>query len=195
MGILRYCMVSVLAQEMRLYFLILFMKYAILFIISIIFGYTWSMVYPSVCTDPPSGYGVSRLPYTKMAIGCHNEYPMSEEYINSIVRPCTSTRSPHQVQWAWFKWKDMDFILTVDAESRWDHQSVWDSGRAFGYCQIRWDFNKWWYDRYKAMETWQERLTECHRMYTEWKQKGIVANRLYGYRVRHLNKSLIKCYE
>lgn len=131
----------------------------------------------------------------KVEIGCHSQFPMRKECMESIVRPCTSTRSPHQVQWAWAKWKDMDFILTVDAESRWDHQAVWDSWRAYGYCQIRWDFNKWWYDRYISMETWQERLTECHRMYSEWKKKGIVANRLYGYRVRHLNKSNIKCYE
>lgn len=166
------------------------MKYAIAGIFSILIGF-----YIGYSNSPTPSY-IGTLPLVEsMEIGCTNSYPLSEKCIKSILRPCHSDSAPDRVTYAWRKYRDMDFLLTVDAESRFDENAVGDQWRAFGYCQVRVDHNKWWYDRYKAMNTWQERLEECHRMYSEWKKKGNLSKRLYWYNARHLNKSQIKCYE
>jgi hypothetical protein len=60
-------------------------------------------------------------------IGCINKYPMSRECIESIVKVrCISDRVPERVQWAYDKWRDTDFILTVADESMWDENAVGD---------------------------------------------------------------------
>lgn len=122
----------------------------------------------------------------------------SYENVSTIVDPdkrgvCKADKAEEQITYAWKRWVDIDFILTVSSESMWDEKASGDRWRALGYCQVRNDFNKWGYDRYKQMESWQEKLEECHRMYSVWKEKGIVHKRLYGYNVRHQNKLHIEC--
>lgn len=171
------------------------MKQAIICIIWFTIWYVLVLIFYS--SSPHRSYDPDALPTKMEIIGCHARLPLSEDCRKSILKGCTSDIMVERIDWAWSKWRDRDFILTVSAESMWDENAVGDKVDweylAFWFCQVRVDKNKWWYDRYKAMWTWQERLTECHRMYSVWKEKGIVSKRLYGYNVRHLNKLNIIC--
>ena len=88
--------------------------------------------------------------------------------------------------YAWEKYWDMDFIKTVEAESRWDQYAVWDAGDAYWYCQINKNYNPEMQNEYRSLKTPQARIDYCYAQYKTWVDKGIIHKRLYGYNVRNL---------
>lgn len=101
------------------------------------------------------------------------------------------------IEYTYDVWGDMDFIGTIAAESMWHADSVGDRGRAFGYCQldIRHQKTNGNIRAYKALKNNYEKIAFCHRLYTEWKTRGVIKTRLYGYnvRARWLAKMQISC--
>ena len=88
--------------------------------------------------------------------------------------------------YTWNKYGDIDFIKTIEAESRWDGNALWDAGDAYGYCQINKNFNPDMQTEYRNLKTYQQRIDYCYGQYKTWVDKGIIHKRLYGYNVRNL---------
>ena len=88
--------------------------------------------------------------------------------------------------YTWNKYGDIDFIKTIEAESRWDMHAVWDSWDAYGYCQINKNFNPEMQQEYRNLKTYQQRIDYCYGQYKAWVDKWVIQKRLYGYNVRNL---------
>ena len=88
--------------------------------------------------------------------------------------------------YTWNKYGDIDFIKTIEAESRWDQHAVGDSGDAYGYCQINKNFNPDMQTEYRNLKTYQQRIDYCYGQYKAWVDKWVIHKRLYGYNVRNL---------
>ena len=88
--------------------------------------------------------------------------------------------------YTWNKYGDMDFIKTIEAESRWDMHAVWDSWDAYWYCQINKNFNPEMQQEYRNLKTYQQRIDYCYGQYKVWVDKWVIHKRLYGYNVRNL---------
>ena len=88
--------------------------------------------------------------------------------------------------YTWNKYGDIDFIKTIEAESRWDQHAVWDSWDAYGYCQINKNFNPEMQTEYRSLKTYQQRIDYCYWQYKAWVDKWVIHKRLYGYNVRNL---------
>lgn len=88
--------------------------------------------------------------------------------------------------YAWNKYGDIDFIKTIEAESRWDQHAVGDSWDAYGYCQINKNFNPDMQTEYRNLKTYQQRIDYCYGQYKAWVDKWVIHKRLYGYNVRNL---------
>ena len=88
--------------------------------------------------------------------------------------------------YTWNKYGDIDFIKTIEAESRWDQHASWDSWDAYGYCQINKNFNPEMQTEYRNLKTYQQRIDYCYGQYKVWVDKWIIHKRLYGYNVRNL---------
>lgn len=85
--------------------------------------------------------------------------------------------------YAWNTYKDMDFMLTIDSESSWNHEQVGDNGDAYGLCQI----NKRWHqdkiDKYKSFSV-RGRVDYCRQLYVMWEKDGVLGNMLHGWENR-----------
>lgn len=88
------------------------------------------------------------------------------------------------VRAAWEKsWKDIDFLTTIEQESRWDSKALGDKWRAHGLCQWRIEWhkptiqNKNFGDPY-----WQ--LDRCLEYYQSKVANGTIHRSLYGWNVR-----------
>lgn len=86
---------------------------------------------------------------------------------------------------------DMDFILTVEAESQFDENAVGDHWRWHWFCQ----WNTTWHsetinDSNFRDPVWQ--IQKCFEYYTEVFNNGTISNRLYWYNIRHLVKDRFK---
>ena len=88
--------------------------------------------------------------------------------------------------YTWNKYGDIDFIKTIEAESRWDMHALWDSWDAYGYCQINKNFNPEMQAEYRGLKTYQQRIDYCYGQYKVWVDKWVIHKRLYGYNVRNL---------
>ena len=90
-----------------------------------------------------------------------------------------------RVQYAYnmSKW-NMDFILTIEAESRWDVNAVWDGGSSFWLCQIHKRFNKELQLKYRALKTDEEKINLCYESYMWWVKRWVIKTRLYWYNHR-----------
>lgn len=88
--------------------------------------------------------------------------------------------------YTWNKYGDIDFIKTIEAESRWDQHAVGDSWDAYGYCQINKNFNPDMQTEYRSLKTYQQRIDYCYWQYKAWVDKWVIHKRLYGYNVRNL---------
>ena len=97
-----------------------------------------------------------------------------------------------QVSYAWNKWKDINFILTIEAESWWDSQRIGDKDNptkwsySYGYCQ----YNSYWHqdkiDHYKSLPTLEDKITWCHDKYIEaMNQKWWISRVFHGYDARN----------
>ena len=84
---------------------------------------------------------------------------------------------------------DMDFIKTIEAESRWDVNASWDSHKAFWLCQINKLYNAKMQKDYKALSTDNEKVKFCHDQYKNWVKRWVIKTRLYGYNVRNLPRN------
>lgn len=86
---------------------------------------------------------------------------------------------------------DMDFVLTVEAESKFDPEAVGDSWNSHWFCQWhrRWQSETLDNPNFKD-PVWQ--MEECFKYYTEVFNNWTISNRLYWYRVRHLVKDRFK---
>jgi len=88
--------------------------------------------------------------------------------------------------YTWNKYGDIDFIKTIEAESRWDMNAAWDSWDAYGYCQINKNFNPDMQTEYRNLKTYQQRIDYCYGQYKVWVDKWVIHKRIYGYNVRNL---------
>lgn len=90
-----------------------------------------------------------------------------------------------RVQYAYnmSKW-NMDFILTIEAESRWDVNAVGDGGSSFWLCQIHKRFNKELQLKYRALKTDEEKINLCYEQYMWWVKRWVIKTRLYWYNYR-----------
>lgn len=79
----------------------------------------------------------------------------------------------------------MDFIKTIEAESRWDVWAVWDKWHAFWLCQINKLYNPSMQKAYKELKNDKQKVEFCYAQYSEWKKRGVIQTRLYGYNVRN----------
>lgn len=86
---------------------------------------------------------------------------------------------------------DMDFIRTIEAESKWDTNAVGDSWNSFWLCQFHKGFNPWLHKEYKALGSDKEKVKFCYDYYLY--ARGLpkwVGSRLHGYNVRNLNQNV-----
>jgi len=86
---------------------------------------------------------------------------------------------------------DMDFVLTVEAESQFDPTAVGDHGNGHGFCQ----WNRPWHDETLDDPNFKDpawQMQKCFEYYTEVHNNGTIHSRLYWYPVRHLVKDRFK---
>lgn len=83
----------------------------------------------------------------------------------------------------------MDFIKTIEAESKWDPKALWDGDKSYGFCQIHRYYNYEKQMQYRKLSTDLERVELCYAMYSEWVANGKISKRLYGYNVRNLKQN------
>lgn len=81
---------------------------------------------------------------------------------------------------------DMDFIRTIEAESRWDVNAVGDKGNSFGLCQINKKYNPEMQKQYRSLKSDEEKIKLCYYQYKDWVKRWVIKTRLYGYNVRNL---------
>lgn len=81
---------------------------------------------------------------------------------------------------------DMDFIKTIEAESKWDISASGDSHKSYWLCQINKIYNPQMQKDYRALKTDNEKVTFCYGQYSNWVSRGVIKTRLYGYNVRNL---------
>ncbi len=79
---------------------------------------------------------------------------------------------------------NMDFILTIEAESRWDVNAVWDGWNSFGLCQIHKRFNPEMQKQYRKLKTDNEKIKMCYDQYQNWVKRWVIKTRLYWYNYR-----------
>lgn len=92
------------------------------------------------------------------------------------------------IDYAWSISNDMDFVLTIFAESWFRPYAIGDQGRAFWLCQRRPDL---WWKRLTNDENfadWHFQIDSCWNSYTIWRDNGKLKNRLYWYNVRLKHK-------
>lgn len=79
---------------------------------------------------------------------------------------------------------NMDFILTIEAESRWDINAVWDKWSSFWLCQIHKRWNKELQNKYRSLKTDKEKIQLCYDQYQWWVKRWIIKTQLYWYNYR-----------
>ena len=79
---------------------------------------------------------------------------------------------------------NMDFILTIEAESRWDPNAIWDQGNSFWLCQIHKRYNANMQKQYRALKTDNDKIKMCYDQYQDWVKRGVIKTRLYWYNYR-----------
>lgn len=80
---------------------------------------------------------------------------------------------------------DMDFIKTIEAESKWDVNALWDSGKSFWLCQIHKGYNPAMQKAYRALKTDNEKVKMCYDQYKDWVNRWVIKTRLYWFNVRN----------
>lgn len=80
---------------------------------------------------------------------------------------------------------DMDFIKTIEAESKWDLNALWDSGKSFWLCQIHKGYNPVMQKAYRALKTDNEKVKMCYDQYKDWVKRWVIKTRLYWFNVRN----------
>ena len=80
---------------------------------------------------------------------------------------------------------DMDFIKTIEAESKWDLNALWDGGKSFWLCQIHKGYNSAMQKAYRALKTDNEKVKMCYDQYKDWVNRGVIKTRLYWFNVRN----------
>jgi len=82
---------------------------------------------------------------------------------------------------------DMNFVLTVEAESKFDPQAVGDNGNSRWFCQWHYKWHKETRNNPNFNDpVWQ--MEECFKYYTQVLNNGTINSRLYWYKVRNLMK-------
>jgi hypothetical protein len=79
---------------------------------------------------------------------------------------------------------NMDFILTIEAESRWDMNAVWDKWKSFWLCQIHKKYNAVLQKEYRTLKTDNEKITFCYNLYQWWVKQWVIKTQLYWYNYR-----------
>lgn len=80
---------------------------------------------------------------------------------------------------------DMDFIKTIEAESKWDLNALWDGGKSFWLCQIHKGYNPAMQKAYRALKTDNEKVKMCYDQYKNWVKRWVIKTRLYWFNVRN----------
>jgi len=84
---------------------------------------------------------------------------------------------------------DMDFIKTIEAESKWDINAIWDWWNSFWLCQINKIYNPEMQKEYRELITDNEKVLFCYYQYQMWVKRWVIRTRLYGYNHRNLQKN------
>ncbi len=80
---------------------------------------------------------------------------------------------------------DMDFIKTIEAESKWDLNALWDGGKSFWLCQIHKGYNPKMQKMYRDLKTDNEKVKMCYDQYKDWVKRWVIKTRLYWFNVRN----------
>lgn len=80
---------------------------------------------------------------------------------------------------------DMDFIKTIEAESKWGINALWDNGKSFWLCQIHKWYNPEMQKAYRALKTDNEKVKMCYDQYKDWVNRWVIKTRLYWFNVRN----------
>ena len=80
---------------------------------------------------------------------------------------------------------DMDFIKTIEAESKWDLNALWDGGKSFWLCQIHKGYNPKMQKMYRDLKTDNEKVKMCYDQYKDWVNRWVIKTRLYWFNVRN----------
>ncbi len=118
-----------------------------------------------------------------------------EKVISTIASPVKSSSenkiilrnnwNDPRVQYAYnISWGNMDFILTIEAESRWDMNAIWDQGQSFWLCQIHKRWNGKLQQQYRDLKTDEEKIKLCYDQYMGWVKRWVIKTRLYWYNYR-----------
>ena len=86
---------------------------------------------------------------------------------------------------------DIDFLLTVEAESRWNTEAIGDHWNSKGLCQ----WHKRWQKSVRQDPNFSDpdwQLQKCFEFYQWYKKAWIIHKRLYWYNVRKKHSDLIK---
>jgi len=100
-----------------------------------------------------------------------------------------NTEQQELINYAWSISNDINFILTVFAESGFRPYAIGDQGRAFGVCQRRPDLWRWRLTNDERFADWHFQIDSCWNSYTIWRANGKLKNRLYWYNVRLKHKA------
>lgn len=79
---------------------------------------------------------------------------------------------------------NMDFILTMEAESRWDMNALWDKWHSYWLCQIHKKYNAVLQKEYRSLKTDNEKITFCYNLYQWWVKRWVIKTLLYWYNYR-----------
>lgn len=92
--------------------------------------------------------------------------------------------------YAWRTYQDMDFVLTIMAESGWNPQSYGDKDNpepgAYSYwlCQLNSKWQPQKLKEYKSAKYVVTAIDYCYSYYKTWVDDGVISRMLHGYNVR-----------
>lgn len=96
------------------------------------------------------------------------------------------------VNYGWkISWNDMDFLTTIEQESKWNPKAIGDKWRAFWLCQWRIEWHKWTIKNKRFNDPyWQ--VEQCWKYYKAKKNNWTIWKQLYWWNVRKQHEKLFK---
>lgn len=118
----------------------------------------------------------------QMSQAWENHVPEIGKKVESITR--NGKKSPI-VSYAYSKY-GLDFVKTIEAESKWNPKAIGDGGNSYWLCQFHRLWNEPLQKAYRSAKTDFDRVDICHDYYQAIMDKWTIRKRLYWYRYRNL---------